>query len=532
MDAQAPFDSSAMADIILRSSDNIHFYVLGTFLYFVSHDQTFRKTLSARQGPLLGENETRGNLPIIDLEAHSEMIYIVLELIYPRADEPRFRNLDVFRKVCKTAQLYSMTVVEDKLKKQILASQFMKVGATSLAVALAAARETLQTPLKKLAFIDELQDISGAAFCRELDVAGISRQGENVFGSASEAQGPFGASPTGNIVLRSSDSVDFFVIEGLIRFVSPFFDRKFPLEKHEEGRRSTRYRCTRRQHGACATFSTSFTLAQRSLDIRDCHLYRELVRACTKFEMSKVVERLQKQGIALAVQRTTSDPLQEMIFVEELLQITGADLFRLMRYRFNCADAVRQVMKSNDVHTAQGFPRLRIQNSSGGVFGAPEESLVKLYQRLEDCPRGITYRTICASEVACRSGYHPSYCHINISAFDAMERYREGLVAAIEDAISKISLMVRQHGLLNPKPASWSSPAIQDGPSIEQTATSNDPLEDLLVGIQDESALSTKCKKCRTSKTLKRYKTMTCTCTKQNVVEKCLPTYTFGRTNP
>jgi hypothetical protein len=98
----------------------------------------------------------------------------------------------------------------------------------------------------------------------------------------------------------------------------------------------------------------------------------------------------------------------------------------------------------------------------------------------------------------------------------------------IQDGPSIEQTATGQHGLLNAKPAS-SSPAIQDGPSIEQTA--------LLVAFKDESALSTKCQKCMTSMTsvtsraLRRYKTMTCTCMKQNVVEeKCLSTNTFGRT--
>ena len=439
----------------------------------------------------MGENETRDKLPIIDLSAHSEMIYIILELIYPRADEPQFRGLDVFRKVCKTAQLYSMTVVEEKLKKQILASQFMKSEPFRLyaiaidlgweAVALAAARETLQIPLTKLAFIDELQDISGAAFYRFLNyrfrcdrskdiseenlmVQELPDKKANIFESGAEAQGSFSASPTGNIVLRSSDSVDFFVIEGLIRFVSPFFDKKFPLGEHEEV--DGRPVIDVLEDSTVLRYLLDLIYpASEELDIPDCHLYRELVRAARKFEMSKVVERLQKQGIALAYEEplrmyaiaislgldevaevaareTLSQPLQEMSFVAEFYQITGADMFRLMRYRFNCADAVRQVIKTNDTRTTQGFAHLGIQGS--GVFGTvsppgdSEESLVKLYQRLEDCPRGITYRAICTLEVASRSGYHPSYCHMNISSFDAIERYREGLVAAIEIAISKV----------------------------------------------------------------------------------------------
>ncbi|KAF8637191.1 hypothetical protein AX14_010331, partial [Amanita brunnescens Koide BX004] len=252
-DAPAPFDSSAISDTVVRTSDNVHFYVLGAFLYYVS--QTFRDKLPLTRGP-------SRILPIIDFSGDSKIFNILLELIYPRVDEPQFCDLDIFKRTSKAAQAYSMNVIEEKLKKRIVASSFIKTEpfrlytiATDLGwedVALVAGRATLQIPLEDLVFVDELRDISGADFYRFLDYrfrcdgsknaseekfAILTRQppsDKSITECPAEAQGPYVAASNGNLILRSSDLVDFFVIEGLMRFVSPFFDGKFPLKEHEE----------------------------------------------------------------------------------------------------------------------------------------------------------------------------------------------------------------------------------------------------------------------------------------------------------
>jgi len=101
-------------------------------------------------------------------------------------------------------------------------------------------------------------------------------------------------------------------------------------------------------------------------------------------------------------------------------------------------------------------------------------------------------------------------------------------VAAIEDAISKISLVdirkiqdgpsvdqtAKSHELLeDPLVAgqgesalSTKSTIIQDGLSIEQTLTSHDLLEDFGFARQGVSAVSTKCKKGKTCKIHKKGK--------------------------
>jgi hypothetical protein len=142
----------------------------------------------------------------------------------------------------------------------------------------------------------------------------------------------------------------------------------------------------------------------------------------------------------IAAINTLSQPLRDMTFVDEFDQITGADLFRLMRFRFKCAGAVRNVVRDSEARV--GFEQLRLQSYGHDTERNPprrSESLHELRQRLEDCPRGDTYRAICVSDIAYRLGFpDPSSVSIKISVFNVMEKYRDELVAAIEDAVSKV----------------------------------------------------------------------------------------------
>jgi hypothetical protein len=349
-------------------------------------------------------------------------------------------------------------------------------------VALAAARETFQIPLKELIFVDELRDISGAEFYGFLNyrfqcVGNASKEtlvfarqppsDKSIEECLTGVQGPYVTSSNSNLILRSSDSVDFFVIEGLIRFVSPFFDGKFPLKDDEAIDGRPVIVVPERSEVLRGLLDIIYP-GEDDPDMPDCDLYGDMVRAARKLQISTAEKKLKKQGMALAHKEplrmyavatsldlvevakiaalnTFSQPLRDMTFVDELDQITGADLFRLMRFRFKCAGAVRNVVRDSEAHL--GFEDIRVQSDQSFGFNIhstppPCSELLhhdKLRQRLEDCPRGDTYRAICVSDITHRSGFHdPSSCSINISAFDAMEKYRDGLVAAIEVAVSKV----------------------------------------------------------------------------------------------
>ena len=96
MEADKPFDSTALADTILRSSDDVHFYVLGAFLRYVS--PTFCDMFSLSRGSATDTNEIKDGYPVIPLPEDRETIHYILSIIHPYIDEPK---LDDSRLLCK-----------------------------------------------------------------------------------------------------------------------------------------------------------------------------------------------------------------------------------------------------------------------------------------------------------------------------------------------------------------------------------------------------------------------------------------------
>jgi hypothetical protein len=277
------------------------------------------------RGPAAADKN--GELPILDFSEDSKILNILLELIYPRVDEPQLRDLGIFKRTCKAAQAYSMTVVLEKLKKLILTSSFIRAEPFRLyaiasdfgwkEVALVAAHATLRIPLQELVFVDDLKDISGTEFYQFLnyrfrcDVSeNASKQklaftrrppsDKSVEECLAGAQGSYVTSSNSNLILRSSDSVDFFVIEGLIRFVSPFFDRKFPLKDVEEIDGRPVIAVPERSNVLRGLLDIIYPGEDDNFDVPDCHLYGEMVRAAWNFEISTAEKKLRKQGTALA----------------------------------------------------------------------------------------------------------------------------------------------------------------------------------------------------------------------------------------
>ena len=73
MEADKPFDSTTLGDIILISSDDIHFYVLEAFLSYVS--PTFRDMkFSLSRGSLAEKNEMKDGYPVVPLPEDRESI--------------------------------------------------------------------------------------------------------------------------------------------------------------------------------------------------------------------------------------------------------------------------------------------------------------------------------------------------------------------------------------------------------------------------------------------------------------------------
>ena len=214
MTADKPFDgSSAIADIILRSSNKVDFFVLKSLLIIVSpvlegiisqsatesevkdstdekHEWpiTPREDGGTRRSRFLGFNfpffrrrgakanhNKRNSLRIVQLEEDNTTLYNLLLLIYPYSKEP-LCTVDVYLKVGAAAKKYGMVEVEKMLMKTArrdsmealtteplrafaLASHFGWVDVMKLA-----ARNTLKFPLGDLERCDELRLLNGVEY--------------------------------------------------------------------------------------------------------------------------------------------------------------------------------------------------------------------------------------------------------------------------------------------------------------------------------------------------------------------------------
>lgn len=208
--ADRPFDSTADADIILRSSNKVDFFVLKSFLCIVSSvfDRKFSveerkaqervsekgglpviplkrtgtlrlassvidKVLSPNSRKAKESNDENSSLPIIVLEEDSTTLYNLLLLIYPYSKEPP-RTVEVYLKVGDAARKYAMDEVEGKLMKaardmDALTKEPFRVFAIAshfgwVEVMKDAARNTLKIPLRDLGRYDELRLLNGVQY--------------------------------------------------------------------------------------------------------------------------------------------------------------------------------------------------------------------------------------------------------------------------------------------------------------------------------------------------------------------------------
>src|SRR6266550_5705185 len=82
--AGSPYDSTAYSDIILRSVDLIDFYVLKSFLCYVS--PSFKNLFNI---PAPETNETVNGLPIVPVTETSGTLHLLLDYIYPNEGKPK-----------------------------------------------------------------------------------------------------------------------------------------------------------------------------------------------------------------------------------------------------------------------------------------------------------------------------------------------------------------------------------------------------------------------------------------------------------
>ena len=463
-DAPKPFDASALSDVILRSSDSVDFFALQSLLRIAS--PIFYDMFS-----FMADEHTKNGLPVVAVSEDSETLLYLLSLIYPHP-ELRIVHASPFVKTCRAARKYAMDVIESKLRAALkyvesphepdtdVACHFLRYAIAAQfgwrAEATRAALPTLSTPWCELPYNDELRNISGADFFDYLDLK-YSQESkflvpvEQCSSTAAatdadidtdtdtekpfiDAEKPFDSSGKADMILRSTDRIDFYVLRGLIGFVTPAFDsvsstsqkNGLPILDIEEDSAILRqllsliHPCVESQIDDIDTFMRVARAAKRhgmsvvgemlkqQLDVSQ-HIVEDPVRTlwvAIAFGWKQVAKKAAMHALALP---------SVIVLDKELWLVTGADVYWFYKYRLACGDAACQAVLHDELFAS---PMTRWDY----------KAVERIIERLKSCPRGTSIIKACKSDT--RGTSQPFL-------FELMKK-RDKFVAAVEDAISKV----------------------------------------------------------------------------------------------
>ncbi|KAF8635032.1 hypothetical protein AX15_000570 [Amanita polypyramis BW_CC] len=409
IDAQKPFDRDADADVILRSSDSVDFFVIKLLLCFVS--SVFRDIFSSYRSVNPTDNETRNGLPVVSLEEDSRTIRHLLLFIYPFVDEPAIHDAGLCMKLGEMAQKYSMNVIKRKVQRAVNASPLMRTEAFRMytiavylnwnEIADTAASRTFFTSLNSLPYVDELQKISGLNFYHFLlyrskrkpfdkstEVVDLVKESTLLRKPSSDNKGPgsaekpFDATSGGDLILRSSDNTDFFVLKALVCMTSPVLTGLIEQADTEGGPKLIALEeDSRTIYHLLMIMYHSITMT----GIQDYRLYFDVGKASKKYKMERIEATLKdlltrsnimaqsafkvyviasalgwNEIAKLAASRTLDTPFEDMKYGDELNDINGAGLFRFMQYRFRCADVACQLLAETN--------KFQLQNEAPSIY--------------------------------------------------------------------------------------------------------------------------------------------------------------------
>ena len=493
--AESPYDSAApSADIILRSSDLVNFYVLKGFLSYVS---PFFKDMFDL--PSTTTNEIMNGFPVIAVAETSKTICLLLDLVYPHTGEPQINNVALFLNVCKATRKYCMDIIENRLRKQIVTSHLtvsepLRVYAVAIGldweeVALIAARNASKISLDQLPRAEELKNISGSSFYRFLDyklrcdkvpfqdhlrpipIASVAsapnvRVPPKGKRRRRSAQKPFDNTAKADAILHSKDFVNFHVLQDLVRTASHSLSSSsapFPLGIATGVTPNGRTIINVAEDSEVLRHLLSFIYhISDELDIQNCRLYIQVVLAARRYGMALIETRLRKQAaisplisqeplrmytVASALGwaelaksaaiNTFANPLQDMVYTDDFNLITGADLYRLVSFRFRCADAACKVINENPKYKEHGPGKWT--NSWKAKHRGPAD---EFFEKLKSCPRGTTIKN--AYDLEDQSlGLSPPYTYtLDGPEFKKIWECRREIGDAVEAAVAKVPFHV------------------------------------------------------------------------------------------
>lgn len=172
-DAEAPFNRSD-ADVIIRSSDNVDFRVLKLLLSLAS--PFFGDMFGLPQGTtgaIHEKQETRDDLPVIQITEKSQVVTTLLKLCYPItiAQAPALDSVEIVLAVMEAAIKYGIEEVELNVREALIKPPLVEENPTQVFAvahrhrwdkeARIAAKYTLRQPPWKRWYVPQLEVITG-----------------------------------------------------------------------------------------------------------------------------------------------------------------------------------------------------------------------------------------------------------------------------------------------------------------------------------------------------------------------------------
>ncbi|KAK0224693.1 hypothetical protein EDD85DRAFT_913839 [Armillaria nabsnona] len=173
--ADVPFNDSAdSVDLVIRTADNVEFFVLSALLSLRSPSSFFRQALQGSK-----HAEERDGFPVLKVKEDSDTFRIILLLCYPYIT-PEIESIQQFLAVGLALDKYCMDRAMERFVAAVLVSpviseQPLRVFALAVAngwkkLGEAAARNTLATPLNRaISDVEELNGISARHLYRLQD---------------------------------------------------------------------------------------------------------------------------------------------------------------------------------------------------------------------------------------------------------------------------------------------------------------------------------------------------------------------------
>ena len=499
VDTDAPYDPTAFADTDIRTSDNVNFYVLGNFLCYVS--QVFKDLFDLNRGAAVEHNEKKDGYPVIPLLDDSATLRFLLDLIHPRIEERQLDNVTLFWNVSRAAKKYCMDIIEGKLRARILTSDLIDeepfriyAVATDLEwddVADIAARKTLGIPLKDLKYGEELESISGASLYQfmkyRLQCEASDTPQEVHLSTVMTTPGPdvtphkldssplafvdvppndlecFRSSSTTDLILRSSDSIDFFVIGALVRLISPIFDEMFPLKEHES-KDGLPVIPVQESSKVLLPLLRVVYHDMDDLDTQDWELYRDICLAMRRYKMTSIERKLRKQveKSSLTIDQplriyilaamlgwrevqkaaafnTLLQPLSEMTYISELSLVTGADLYRLVRFKLKCGDKACEALEAPAGGSFSSYGVGSWKNYSRGsrYYSPTSHQHLDWRQKLKACPRGSTIADVYTRAIE-EAREQKERFDFGYDIFPHIIKCMHGAEKVVEEAVSEV----------------------------------------------------------------------------------------------